>query len=781
MKRWWFGAATLAAVFTSISWGAIPTWTIKEVPPLSPPDVGAWWGEVFKGTKSYYVGLDPGSTRMLFEYDYWSETSTPVPGTEGIGQVFDVSDKYILYCTTPSNLGRLDLWLFDGATHRNIIPYDEMIGYQSAKISGEYVVWQHEGGTLGNGIFLYDIAAGTISRLNDPGIDPFWPAEGPDIDYPYVIWEDSFPIACGEPHSNSQRRAMTIRNIETGMRGNTAQEVPDCMAIRDEMGRISYPYIVFERAYWQYDEDQGHFILLFIDLMARDLRSGSTIPLVTTPGPWPRPWPRDPDSYWTSQGNVLWKEYSANGLLSHLKFWDGSGPAVPVPMSGTGSVAYARLHGANILFRTNVPGVGYVPYIALADADTDGDGLLDSWERKGLDINDDGTIDLDLPGMGADPRHKDLFVEADRMGGVPFSYTALDMVRTAFANAPVANPDGINGIDLHIQVDDLLPRQITIDDGFVDFKTVKGLNWGTNSERTHPTNAENILKARKRAFRYCLFANQFVPSGAIGLAERPGNDFAVALGGLPAGMQTDHELAVVFMHELGHNLGLDEGGGDAILFKPNYVSVMNYGFGEFQEDGTGDLLIPDFSREAMLPLDESNLDETIGIESLKTPDVLSFYGLTDPNGVHLGIFQVLLDSQPWDWNANFDMTETGLAMDLTWLYPNDPNYNPPTPGQILNGFDDWANVQLPIGTTGAFADMVAADLEAAPMTEEVRQWLREQVPHIPVLADINDNRRIDMEDLAIFAAYWQQAQCGECGGADFTKDANVISDNYSYR
>jgi len=407
------------------------------------------------------------------------------------------------------------------------------------------------------------------------------------------------------------------------------------------------------------------------------------------------------------------------------------------------------------------------------DVDTDGDGLLDTWETEGLDINEDGTVDLDLPALGADVDHKDLFVEVDRMVGVPFSRDALDIVRTAFANAPINNPDGLPGIDLHIQVDDTVPFQETIDDGFADLNNIKATYWGTAAERTPSPNRDHVLTAKKRAFRYCLFANKFAPSNAVGLAEMPGNDLSVAFGGIPAAERTDHEMAVTFMHELGHNLGLNEGGGDAILFKPNHVSVMNYGFTEFQEDSTGDLLSPDYSREVMPSLDESNLDENVGIVSAVTPDVLTFYGLTDPNGVHQGIQRVPLNTQPFDWNNNLDFSETGVALDLNWLYPSDPGYNPPTPGQLLNGHDDWANLELPIGTTGAFADRVVANLEPVPMTVEVRQWLREQVPHIPMLADLNDDRRIDMEDFAAFAAYWQEEDCGDCGNADFTDDDSV--------
>ena len=74
--------------------------------------------------------------------------------------------------------------------------------------------------------------------------------------------------------------------------------------------------------------------------------------------------------------------------------------------------------------------------------------------------------------MGADPDHKDVFIELGYMfteddpdpaigppsyGGVPKpphshcpAPAALKMMGDAFANAPVANPDGRTGIALHI-------------------------------------------------------------------------------------------------------------------------------------------------------------------------------------------------------------------------------------------------------------------------------------------------------------------------------------------
>jgi hypothetical protein len=59
--------------------------------------------------------------------------------------------------------------------------------------------------------------------------------------------------------------------------------------------------------------------------------------------------------------------------------------------------------------------------------------------------------------MGADPDHKDVFIEIDYMvesgaGGHTHKpkADALQTVIDTFANAPVTNPDGADGIHVHI-------------------------------------------------------------------------------------------------------------------------------------------------------------------------------------------------------------------------------------------------------------------------------------------------------------------------------------------
>ena len=101
--------------------------------------------------------------------------------------------------------------------------------------------------------------------------------------------------------------------------------------------------------------------------------------------------------------------------------------------------------------------------------DTDGDGLIDAWEKSPPPIDPTGTPLPDLASMGATPDHKDLFVQIDFMqaaegtkyGDVAkHAHThlpaaeALASVAQAFGAAPVGNPDKKNGIRVHLDVGD---------------------------------------------------------------------------------------------------------------------------------------------------------------------------------------------------------------------------------------------------------------------------------------------------------------------------------------
>ncbi len=97
--------------------------------------------------------------------------------------------------------------------------------------------------------------------------------------------------------------------------------------------------------------------------------------------------------------------------------------------------------------------------------DADGDGLLDGWEINGFNGDGDSSIDVDLPGFGANPSRKDVFVEIDCLvsdgntdgdladlvdhSHCPRQNAMTDVVQ-GFANAPVGNVDGTTGIQLHL-------------------------------------------------------------------------------------------------------------------------------------------------------------------------------------------------------------------------------------------------------------------------------------------------------------------------------------------
>ena len=73
--------------------------------------------------------------------------------------------------------------------------------------------------------------------------------------------------------------------------------------------------------------------------------------------------------------------------------------------------------------------------------DMDGDSIPDEWESNGMDVNNDGKIDLDLRALGANPEHKDLFVEVDYLKDRKPDEKALTKVVDLIQTEQVCNPD----------------------------------------------------------------------------------------------------------------------------------------------------------------------------------------------------------------------------------------------------------------------------------------------------------------------------------------------------
>jgi len=323
------------------------------------------------------------------------------------------------------------------------------------------------------------------------------------------------------------------------------------------------------------------------------------------------------------------------------------------------------------------------------DADSDGDGLWDDWEQFGIDANGDGVIDLDLPALGSNPQHKDIFLEIDFMdctvaGGdcaAGDTHThrpkaaAVAAVVQAFANASVTNPDLTTGINLHVDISNAIPHQNSLNipglcfaggPGIGNFDTVKAdpANFGPNNPR-------------RFAYHYSLWTHQQIStSTSSGCGELPGNDFQVALGGWDVGagdidgdglpdsnVGTIQQQAGTLMHEFGHNLNLQHGGADGINFKPNYLSIMSYrfqviGIPPTDPDGPGPLTARiDYSRSALATLNETNLSEPAGIGD--GTDNTFFNCPITVGGIGTGPGTGALN-----WNCDADTVDVGVTDDL---------------------------------------------------------------------------------------------------------------------
>jgi hypothetical protein len=201
--------------------------------------------------------------------------------------------------------------------------------------------------------------------------------------------------------------------------------------------------------------------------------------------------------------------------------------------------------------------------------------------------------------------------------------------------------------------------------------------------------------------------------GPGGVAELPGDDFIVAQSGIwaedPTVIPQIRDLIPfvdggTFMHELGHNLGLYHGGPfteDGMNYKPNYISVMNgiYSFGIRFAAVPGSTVAVgrrlDYSPRALPPLDESHLDETVGVQG-DTTDIVSYVCLP-PGQVEL-VEGAGPAQGPIDWNCN-GVIESDVAQDIDVNFLSGSCKSESYPCyRILTSYDDWSHIQRWIRT-----------------------------------------------------------------------------------
>lgn len=386
-----------------------------------------------------------------------------------------------------------------------------------------------------------------------------------------------------------------------------------------------------------------------------------------------------------------------------------------------------------------------------ASGDADGDGLLDSWEQNGFNPDGDDTIDVNLPAFGANPQRKDIFVEVDCLVAADHSHcprqdAVVDTIQS-FANAPVVNPDGTTGVQLHVDIGPLFGAgafSVPGTGGVVgtygnfggggdqipeagneiieSFASPKGNGTEFATLRTDFFNSQRDLLFRYAIFGHQTNARQATDDCTSGEANTiPGNEFFVTLGGSPVGIATfpcwtadatgfsvgsREEQAGTFMHELGHTLGLFHGGDQPLINdKPNYLSVMNYSFQQCNVTPSPNGFLPgkcDYSRIALPPLvpaslDETNLDECIGIDAGQ------------------------LGFGPRKWDAD------NLLEGVTCPAPNTTNVQADINGDggalpiPLTGFDDWSNLQYSLVAIASAGGSGGLPVEGEADPETIRR------------------------------------------------------------
>lgn len=379
--------------------------------------------------------------------------------------------------------------------------------------------------------------------------------------------------------------------------------------------------------------------------------------------------------------------------------------------------------------------------------DRDGDGICDSWENsadsKTLTINYPAgtssytfTCDNSPINPPCDSNQRDIFVEIDYMLGHKPNFEAIQSVVDAFAKAP--DPDGPNGpitegIRLHVQIDDSKPIPHTDVTQFPGlnisgkrgFDQIKAFSFGTLDEQQRG-DWINGWKQKKQAFHYVLFVHNQGTSSS-GAAEILGNDVIISLGSFDYQIGNPDQQAGTLMHELGHNLNLNHGGGptNIVNCKPNYLSVMSYSR-QFSDLVSNRSL--DFSNTELQLLNENQLNEKMGLNP-KNSDEKIIFGPIPP---------IILPSErdSIDWNQDGTIQEDTIPslLDINSLITNSGIVIcSPNSDIEYSGYDDWKNIVLNSKGTGNWADgrSVGPDrFEESPTCPPINKLNRGESPRL---------------------------------------------------
>jgi hypothetical protein len=378
----------------------------------------------------------------------------------------------------------------------------------------------------------------------------------------------------------------------------------------------------------------------------------------------------------------------------------------------------------------NVPNV-YVHYDFMGDADPGAPCIYDNdCDAAGAQLNtvcrSAACTHDHAPG---DPLLR-MVVDAFAAHGV---ILYIDPVRYAVPHAPVVTfaraSDADNGPRAICAGADVVPGVLT--GGAVSFFDIKN-----RQSYGGPFDPE-----RWSVFRYALFAHASTcltddptatvglcaqcpadrgtpagmpAAGATGTSELPGNDLIISLGptfNAPTSSPPRNPFTEqgVFMHELGHTLGLAHAGdAPTPINAPNYLSVMNprYTFSGIQSSGMAgsrvaveSLRVLNYSEHTLATLDESSLDETAGL----SPLAAGYTGLVRFNDPAAAVGA---ESGPVDWNGNGVIDTAPVSVDLNLQGGAT---------ETMKGFTDWPHPTA-LGATCA----TSADCPVSGVREAIR-------------------------------------------------------------